>query len=154
MAHGRHTVTDIVAAVYCEQKVVFDHRFGKRMTAPGAQMAKLGTAAHAKFEREGLLLAPTRVVAKSLARRPSPMQAGDSRCFIASQVYGIDARETNVLRCWRDQALLPRRTGRLAIGTYYAASSHLARLLPIGSRRARWARRLLDRVVARVERDL
>lgn len=147
MAHGRHTVTDIVAAVYCEQKVVFDHRFGKKVTPSVARAARRGSAEHARFEREGLLLAPERVLARAVMPRTAHMRQGDRRCYIATRVYGADAVETQTLRQWRDSALLPHWPGRLLISIYYRLSPWVARLLPPGTARARVAKRILDQIV-------
>lgn len=150
MAHGRHTVTDIVAAVYCEQKVVFDHRLGKKVMPSVARAARRGSAEHARFEREGLLLAPERILARAVTPRTAHMQQGDRRCYIATQVYGADAIETQTLRQWRDSALLTHWPGRLLVSLYYRLSPAAARLLPPGTARAQLARRLLDRIVRRV----
>lgn len=50
---------------------------------------------------------------------------GNSNCFIASAVYGLDAPETNLLRAWRDQRLLKSNIGRFFVFTYYKISPSL-----------------------------
>jgi hypothetical protein len=46
MTKRRHTVTDIVSAVYCEQKIVFDRRHGKATTGDLRKKAAQGTFEH------------------------------------------------------------------------------------------------------------
>jgi len=48
--------------------------------------------------------------------------ARDSRCFIASQVYGLNDPRTDALRVWRDEVLMPNTLGRLLVRVYYASS--------------------------------
>src|SRR5699024_9681073 len=68
----------------------------------------------------------------------------DKRCFIATAVYGPDAWQTNALRNWRDDALLPHAWGRLFIGSYYRISPAIARRLDHHPRMRATVRRLLD----------
>lgn len=72
-------------------------------------------------------------------------------CYVATAVYGShDCEEVLVLRGYRDRRLANTSAGRAVIGTYYALSPHLVRLVG----RRRWfligARRLLDAVVSRL----
>jgi len=48
-----------------------------------------------------------------------------SRCFIASQVYGLNDPRTDSLRVWRDTVLMPTAAGRLFVKIYYASSPYL-----------------------------
>ena len=50
-------------------------------------------------------------------------------CFIASEIYGPDAEETNLLRAWRDESLDTTPFGRMAVRTYYVISPKIAGLL-------------------------
>lgn len=56
-------------------------------------------------------------------------KSSSSWCFIASQVYGPDSWETNILRKWRDEKLLPTAVGRAFVVIYYQVSPPIARLL-------------------------
>lgn len=116
----RHTVTDIVAAVYCEQKLVFDKTRGSATTEEVRKKAARGTAEHRRFELEGYTRQPGRLVAKA---------ARDARCFIATAVYGGDAPETELLRTWRDDVLLPSMAGRCLVRAYYLVSPTLLRMI-------------------------
>lgn len=76
--------------------------------------------------------------------------ASSSNCFIATAVYGATAPETNALRRWRDEALLPHYWGRVLVSTYYAVSP---RLVPV-VKRNKWIRdsvkMALDKIVSAV----
>ena len=107
-----HTITDIVGAVYCEQKVLFDRERGDARPLEVRAKAAAGTFEHLRFEVEGHTRA-----------------AMDRRCFIASAVYGPDAPETCFLRAWRDRVLMPAASGRLFVRGYYLLSPAVARFL-------------------------
>lgn len=148
----RHTVSDIVAAVYCEQKLVFDKRHGKARSADIERKAAAGTFEHLRFQWEGYTRSPGRLLAKLGQERPSwkPRPTSDSRCFIASQVYGPQGAETNALRAWRDRVLMPSRAGRAFVSLYYAVSPALVWLLKGSPRLTSAVRKALDRLVNRV----
>jgi len=148
----RHTVSDIVAAVYCEQKLVFDKRHGKARSADIERKAAAGTFEHLRFQWEGYTRNPGRLLAKLGQERPrwTPRPASDSRCFIASQVYGPQAAETNALRAWRDRVLVPSLAGRAFIRLYYGVSPALVWLLKRNPRLTSAVHRALDGLVERV----
>lgn len=151
MTKRRHTVTDIVGAVYCERKAVFDRQHGKANTPEVRRKAEQGTFEHRRFEIEGYTRNPLRFMAKIAMDKPrSRYRSRDSRCFIASQVYGAAAVETNTLRAWRDAVLLPTRAGRVFVAAYYAVSPALVQILKRSPRLTRWARRWLDAIVRRI----
>lgn len=52
----------------------------------------------------------------------------DSRCFIATHLYGQHANETVVLRNYRDSVLLKSRIGRFCVSLYYRCSPVFVRL--------------------------
>jgi hypothetical protein len=151
MTKRRHTVTDIVGAVYCERKAVFDRQYGKASTPEVRRKAEQGTFEHRRFEVEGYTRNPIRFLAKIATGNPRPRyRSRDSRCFIASQVYGVSAVETDALRAWRDAVLMPKRAGRAFVAAYYATSPALVHILKRSPRLARWARRCLDAIVRRI----
>jgi hypothetical protein len=66
----------------------------------------------------------------------------DSRCFVASQVYGFDHPKTNALREWRDNYLMTNLVGRLLVAIYYKLSPMLVsicRKLPLVDKLSRKA---------------
>lgn len=127
MRKACHTVTDIVAAVYCERKMVFDRTYGKGAPLAVKAKAAAGTFEHLRFEVEGRTLG-----------------AIDKRCFIASHVYGGDAPETVFLRAWRDRVLAPSPVGRLLVRGYYALSPTALLLLSRSRRLSRLSRAVLN----------
>lgn len=129
------TVSELVSIVYCERKYVLDRRYGRRDLPFVRAAAARGQLAHARFEAAGR----AEMAGANLAGR---------RCFIATAVYGADAAETNMLRAWRDRALLPSRAGRMAVRCYYAVSPAVACVLTRLPAIARIVRVLLNAVVA------
>lgn len=148
----RHSVSDIVSAVYCEQKLVFDKQHGKARSADLERKAAAGTFEHLRFEWEGYTRNPGRLLAKLGQERPgwTPQPTSDSRCFIASQVYGPQGAQTDALRAWRDRALMPSRAGRAFVALYYAVSPALVCLLKRSPRITLAVRKALDGLVNRV----
>ena len=99
-----HSISDIVAAVYCEQKLIFDRDLGDASPLPIRKKAAEGTLEHQRFAMEG------------------QRAAIDKRCFIASSIYGIDSIEAVTLRKWRDDVLLQSKMGCLFVYGYYRLS--------------------------------
>lgn len=52
-----------------------------------------------------------------------------SKCFVATVCFGEDARETAVLRAWRDEYLIEREWGRSFIVWYYSNGEKLAEVV-------------------------
>ncbi len=127
------SITKVVSAVYCEQKVVFDREYGDLRPQHVKAKAEEGIREHAKFEFEGRV-----------------KQATDSRCFIASHVYGLNAPETNALREWRDRRLMPLLVGRWVVRVYYFISPLLLRLAGRSSVFSKLAKVALDVFVGKV----
>jgi hypothetical protein len=124
---SRHlTATDIAECCVCEQRVVLDHRRGKRRTALSRRLMRAGTAAHAELHREAL--------------RELHRHAGDARCFVATALWGAADPRTQALREGRDRWLLQQRWGPLATRLYYRMSPRLVTLMA----RAPWLRAFLD----------
>lgn len=85
-------------------------------------------------------------------RRDKDPNVKVSRCYIATAVYGsYDAPQVVVLRRFRDEVLSKYFFGRAFIRTYYAMSPPVARRLEKAGRTNRIVRRMLDRVVRRLE---
>lgn len=54
-----------------------------------------------------------------------PATTVDSRCYIASHLYGVDDPRTNALRRFRDVELMPSLLGRVLVRLYYCISPPL-----------------------------
>jgi hypothetical protein len=130
---NRITITKVVATVHCEQKSVFDERIGDRSPISVRLKAAQGTEEHLRFEREA----------------GQPRKIRDSRCYIASHVFGIDAVQTHFLRSWRDNCLQPFAFGWLVIKIYYAISPGLVRGLGGSKRMSKLVRRGLAALLER-----
>jgi len=113
---SRHlTATDIAECCVCEQRVVLDHLRGKRRTAASRGLMHAGTALHAELHWEAL--------------REPHMQAGDTRCFVATALWGTADPRTQTLRRWRDCWLLKRPWGPPATRLYYHLSPRLVSIM-------------------------
>ena len=135
-------VTDLAQLARCEQQMLLDQEFGKQRPISRERQARAGNAEHERHDR----LARQYQGSGSGRRR----RTRDSRCFVASAVYGDTAWQTEVLRDWRDRVLLPSRLGRVLVRLYYRCSPTWARWVsghPHCVQSVRW---LLDRIVARV----
>jgi ribosomal protein L7/L12/DNA-directed RNA polymerase subunit RPC12/RpoP len=75
-----------------------------------------------------------------------------SKCYIATAVYGsYEAPEVRVLRRFRDEVLTKSMAGRAFIRSYYAVSPPVARRLENAGRINRLVRRMLDKIVHRLD---
>lgn len=121
---------------FCEKRVQLAHMYGEQVTPEQRKAMARGQVAHQRYLEDGLAA------------------TSDRRCFVATCVFGSDARETKVLREYRDTVLLRRRWGRALVAVYY-------RVAPLGCRvMGRWpaavgkVRCVLLAVVARCEKEL
>lgn len=119
---------------------------GRRSTAPS-------TPAPQPVSPNAAILAGMK---KTQSGKGTPVQSSSSTqykkqksdwCFIATSVYGFDAPETNSLRRWRDEVLLPRRSGRLFVEAYYLCSPYIAGVIRRSPRLKASVRLVLDRFV-------
>lgn len=85
----------------CERLVVFEHRYGKRISSERRQAIRRGLEEHERFYQDGI---------NASAKR--------GRCYIATLVFG-ESRETATLRLFREKVLRPFGLGRWVIKTYY-----------------------------------
>lgn len=151
------SITQVVAASFCERKVILDRSHGQKKTPAVVARAAAGEVAHAQFEREGRALAargPILPPQSSQVPMPAPGATAqtnrDRRCFIASTVYGQDARETDILRAWRDRVLMRSMFGRLAVTIYYRLSPRVAAFVGRRPRLLYRVRAGLDALVRRI----
>lgn len=111
--------SDLAALVRCEREFVAVRTEGEVRTEHREARARAGQAEHARVER----------VMLAHHDRPAPASGRDSRCYVASELYGPQAVETCALRAWRDRVLMPRVAGRVLVRAYYALSPILVRLV-------------------------
>lgn len=114
-----HSISDIVSAVYCEQKMMFDRHLGDASPDFVRKRAVEGVIEHRRFEIEQKI--------RVLQNKPGELI--DKRCFIASSVYGIDSLEAVTLRKWRDDVLLQSVMGRIFVYCYYRLSPSVVSMM-------------------------
>lgn len=103
---------------YCEKKLLFEERLGKRVSSERVESRQVGDAAHKAFHRDAVTCSPD-------------LHSSETKpwCFIASELYGSTAWETAALRLCRDRLLRQCAAGRAFIGMYYRYSPGIARWL-------------------------
>jgi len=111
----RVTATDLAECCVCEQRVLFDMDRGKLRTPERRRAMEAGEAAHAALHRAAL--------------QELHECSVDSRCFVASALWGPTDPRTEALRAWRDRWLLHRWWGPSIVKLYYAASPTLVGLM-------------------------
>lgn len=131
------SATELAKLGLCEVRLQLDARYGQGRASRVQEQYKVrGREVHAR--------------ALAAAEHAAPPR--DSRCFIATALYGAHAPETEALRCWRDRFLRQHGLGRIVIRVYYAVSPPLAGYLLRHPGLAAGVRRVLDRLVAAVVR--
>lgn len=73
--------------------------------------------------------------------------SGNSNCFIATSIYGIDGVQTNMLRNWRDEVLLRHIFGRNFVAIYYFISPKIVKVIESQPKLKKPIQKLLDRFV-------
>lgn len=101
----------------CEQRVVFDHKVGKRLTPSQASSIARGIEKHTAMDAS----------AKEIMR--NQRLEGKPWCFVATLVFGKESNETRSLREFRDEMLRKSVSGRLLTKMYYKWSPALARVI-------------------------
>lgn len=129
--------SDLAALVRCEREFVVQRTEGEVRTQVRAAKAEAGRVEHARVER----------VMLAHHNQPAPASGRDTRCYVATELYGPDALQTCALRAWRDQALMPRAAGRMFVRTYYALSPSLVRAVRAWPRLRPAVAVVVDRVV-------
>ena len=81
------------------------------------------------------------------------LACADRSCFVATFVFGPDARE-RVLRAYRDTVLLRSYWGRVLVAAYYWVAPSVCRIMKRLPAAVVGARRMLRIVVARCETTL
>jgi len=131
------SVTALTSILYCEREATLRQQHGRRISHPENQAAIVrGNREHERHH----------INVQQYQEHP----AVDRRCFIASAVYGADAWQVDVLRVYRDTALMSTAAGRRLVQVYYWLSPALAKRLCGWPRIQAMARWVLDRMVRQI----
>src|SRR5467141_4154683 len=103
--------SDLAKMTLCEQKLVFEMRYGERLTRAQEERIRDGNRGHAQYLRQAFVVNPA---VRSSERKPW--------CFIATDLWGQDAAETCLLRDFRDTVLRRYSFGRALTRIYYRMS--------------------------------
>ena len=99
------SATELAKLGKCERQAYFDYHYGEDKSLTAAYITR-GNREHEKFNHQ--------------------LSGSDRRCFIATAVFGADAVETDILRRFRDERLLPYSAGRAFVTIYYRVSPSIA----------------------------
>jgi hypothetical protein len=77
----------------------------------------------------------------------------NNNCFIATAVYGYDAKETNLLRSWRDHRLSQNIFGKIFIYTYYKISPHLIPVIKKNPKLKQFIKDKLDILISYINKS-
>lgn len=130
------SATELAEMGFCEKRVQLAYIYGEQATPEQRQAMARGQEAHQRYLEEGLAA------------------TSDRRCFVATFVFGPEARETQVLRAYRDTVLLHRRWGRALVAAYYRVAPTGCCIMERSPRIVIRVRRLLRFVVTWCERAL
>jgi len=129
--------SDLAKMTVCEQKLVFEKRYGERLTRGQEERIRDGNRGHAQYLRQAFVVNPD-------------VHSSESKpwCFIATELWGEDAAETCALRALRDAILHRYALGRAFTRVYYRMSPAVAAYLARHPRVGRFAKAGLTPVVA------
>ena len=77
----------------------------------------------------------------------------DSRCFVATHLYGIDDPRTQLLRKYRDFHLSKSMKGRIFINIYYRFSPSLVKLARLCPALNGAIQKVVDHIVANIKKS-
>ena len=112
-ANGFISATKIAQRSFCEKQLVLDEQYGRHETDIQRQRRERGDEEHLRHHLEAQRYGSSR----------------DSRCFIATELYGPVAKETEQLRLFRDRYLQRSYLGRIFTSAYYELSPTVVRLM-------------------------
>lgn len=141
---------------YLEIKVTYEYdgpvELPPRPTSPPVYVpSNAGSIQNTKGSQQASVTQTTANTSYIPSSATSP-KSSSSWCFIASQVYGPDSWQTNVLRQWRDEKLLSTVVGRALVIFYYQASPPIAGLISRSPLLEKLSRLVLDKVVSSVKK--
>jgi hypothetical protein len=131
MAKKWVNASDLGKVVYCPKSLELQCN-GVKPNRQSVDNMRRGNLLHEEFNRQ--------------------VKASDSRCFIATAIYGINHPKTQLLRQFRDEKLARHIFGRLTIQVYYAVSPLYIKIITTYPSIKRITKRLLDAFVARINR--
>ena len=108
-------ISDLAEMGFCERKAMLKARHGDRDSPVTAKRRREGSREHAKFDRQ-----------VSRHHNQQVARSRDTRCFIASAIYGVHDPRTEELRQFRDKVLATSGVGRHLVRIYYATSPWVA----------------------------
>lgn len=129
--------SDLAKMTTCEQRLVYEKRYGEQLTAAQRERIRDGNDGHRRYLREAFVLNP-RVISSD--KKPW--------CFIATELWGERAQETELLRSFRDAVLRRHAWGRALIRVYYRISPAIAAYLASRPRGQLLAKLLLAPAIA------
>lgn len=140
------SATDIAALGRCEYQAMLKHNRARE--APNEETIKARMRGNKTHDQRNEQIG---------FRMPDPhpqhgIKGKDKRCFVASEIYGPEAWQTETLRNWRDDTLKQSRTGRGIITIYYALSPFIVYVLRKSTRLKSWVQTNLDRFVEAIRR--
>lgn len=128
------SATTIAQCSFCETQLVLAKRYGKRESDLERIRKERGDEEHLRHHLEAI----------------KHGKAQDSRCFIASEVYGVFSPESDLLRNFRDTVLDRNIFGRIVIAIYYDFSPLYVKIIrrsPLLKSFSKW---VLDKLVVRM----
>lgn len=131
---GFLSATTIAQRSFCENQMVLDKRYGKLETDIQRQRKERGDEEHLRHHLTAQKFGSPR----------------DSRCFIATEIYGNTAPETEALRVFRDTRLMTSSVGKLVTSIYYDLSPSIVQMLKKSPLLKRILKRIIDWAVKRV----
>lgn len=130
------SATRIAQASYCENKLVLEQRHGKQESDKERIRRERGNEEHLRHH---------------LAAVKYGVPKNDTRCFIATEIYGGLAPETNQLRNYRDTVLLNGMLGSVLVAVYYVVSPWIVKLLQAYPAFKAPVKRVLNYIVRKVQ---
>lgn len=119
------SATELAEMGFCEKRVQLAYIYGAQATRQQRKAMARGQVAHQRYLEEGLAATANR------------------RCFVATFVFGPDARETQLLRAYRDAVLLRRCWGGSLVAAYYLVAPSVCRIMEWSPATVVGARRML-----------
>lgn len=126
--------TTLSKFAYCEQQVILDKKYGSKRSRFVTQRAQQGNKMHLNAHRDAV-----------------KHMASDSRCFIASCVYGHEASQTYCFRSFRDNYLQHSGWGKLLVSIYYRVSPWCIPLLENNSGIKSATKYVLDKLLIKIK---
>lgn len=129
------SATTIAQCSYCENQLVLEKKYGSQKTDMEERRQHQGDEEHLRHHLAAMKHGSTK----------------DGRCFIASEIYGPLAPETEILRNYRDTSLSRNIFGRFFITFYYDVSPVMVSIIKKMPLLRSPVKLILDTIVRNVE---